>query len=185
MRWAPWILRFVVLVAGVLAFMFGGEGWIVLLAAFVLSFAGRWANLPPAWDLAWVTLLAMNATGNAFGFYRDIALYDRFTHAIGTALIAPVLYMALVRHEALPAPERAVGKARVLAVFTITFALGELVAVVWELFEWGMDSVASTNLSKGYTDTLLDLSMDTIGAAVGGVALLAWGRWRAPSGSAR
>jgi hypothetical protein len=85
---------------------------------------------------------------------------------------------------ALPCPRQAAGRAAVLAVVTITFALGEAISVVRELFEWGLDAVAATNLSKGYIDTLVDLTMESGGALAGGGALLLWARWARAVGRA-
>jgi hypothetical protein len=42
----------------------------------------------------------------------------------------------------------------------------------------GSDAALGSNLSKGYTDTLVDLSMDTLRSLAAGVVLLSWARRR-------
>ena len=64
-----------------------------------------------------------------------------------------------------------------LALFAFFFAVG--LGAIWEIFEWGMDRSFGTNMQpatpgdpSGLTDTIHDLIVDTIGAAI--VALAGW-----------
>jgi uncharacterized membrane protein YjdF len=65
-----------------------------------------------------------------------------------------------------------------VALFAFFFAVG--LGAIWEVFEYAMDLFAGTNMQpatpgdpSGLTDTMHDLIVDTIGAAV----VAAWG-WR-------
>jgi uncharacterized membrane protein YjdF len=65
-----------------------------------------------------------------------------------------------------------------VALFAFFFAVG--IGAIWEVFEFGMDSVFGTNMQpatahdpSGLTDTIHDLIVDTLGAAVVGI-----GGWR-------
>jgi uncharacterized membrane protein YjdF len=64
-----------------------------------------------------------------------------------------------------------------VALFAFFFALG--LGALWEVFEFGMDSWFGTNMQpatpndpSGLTDTMHDLMVDTLGAAI--VALVGW-----------
>ena len=64
-----------------------------------------------------------------------------------------------------------------LALFAFFFAVG--LGAVWEIFEFGMDRYFGTNMQpavpgdpSGLTDTMHDLIVDTVGAAI--VALAGW-----------
>jgi hypothetical protein len=64
-----------------------------------------------------------------------------------------------------------------LALFAFFFAVG--IGALWEIFEFGMDRYAGTNMQpatpgdpSGLTDTIQDLIVDTVGAAI--VSLAGW-----------
>jgi hypothetical protein len=48
---------------------------------------------------------------------------------------------------------------------------------VWEIFEWGSDELFGSNLSMSNDDTVGDLISDTLGAAAGGLLLVAWTKY--------
>lgn len=66
---------------------------------------------------------------------------------------------------------------RFVALFAFTFAVA--VGALWEIFEFAMDRLAGTQMQKpmfgdpsGLTDTMWDLIVDTLGAAV--ISALGW-----------
>ncbi len=72
-----------------------------------------------------------------------------------------------------------------VAFFAFMFAVG--VGALWEIFEFAMDQILGTNMQKamlddpsGLTDTMLDLVVDTVGAAV--IAVLGYGYLRVAAG---
>ncbi len=72
-----------------------------------------------------------------------------------------------------------------VAFFAFMFAVG--VGALWEIFEFAMDQMVGTNMQKamlddpsGLTDTMLDLVVDTVGAAV--IAVLGYGYLRVAAG---
>ena len=74
-----------------------------------------------------------------------------------------------------------------VALFAFFFAVA--VGAVWEIFEFGMDEIFGTNMQpatasdpSGLTDTIQDLIVDTIGAAI--VSLAGW-RYLARARSSR
>jgi len=64
----------------------------------------------------------------------------------------------------------------VLLFFALTF-VGVGMGGVWEMFEWVFDAMTVANSIKGKYDTMLDLVVDTAGAAVAAIMYIAlhWG----------
>lgn len=74
-----------------------------------------------------------------------------------------------------------------VALFALFFAVG--IGAIWEIFEFGMDYYAGTDIQpatandpSGLTDTIQDLIVDTVGAAI--VSLAGW-RYLAKARTAR
>lgn len=168
-------LRAALLLAAVALLLARDQGGWAFVGAFALALVPRLARLRPAFDAAVVAALALNAAGYAFGLWRAIAWFDEATHLITPLLIAPVAYIALAKADGVPRTAAPGWNAR-LGRFVVTAALGLALAALWELFEWGLDGAAGTDFSPGYTDTLLDLLMDSLGAVLAG-GLMAWRRW--------
>jgi hypothetical protein len=57
----------------------------------------------------------------------------------------------------------------VLTIASVGLAVGAL----WEVAEWGFDQVAPGDVIKGKNDTIIDIVMDAIGAALAGLVSLA------------
>ena len=65
---------------------------------------------------------------------------------------------------------------RFVALFAFMFAVG--MGALWEIFEFGMDQMFGLNMQKsGLVDTMWDLIVDAVGAAV--IAFLGWAYMRA------
>ena len=72
-----------------------------------------------------------------------------------------------------------------VALFAFTFAVA--IGALWEIFEFSMDQIFGTNMQKamladpsGLTDTMWDLIVDTVGAAV--IAVLGYGYLKVAAG---
>jgi hypothetical protein len=141
------------------------------LLVFVPAVASRMARAPVAFDLLFVGTLAVEALGTGLGFYGRVGWPDGGSHLVIPFLSAPIVYHAFVRLRAITAPkEPRAGIGTGLVVAAGVLALGAL----WELVEWGADSVFGTDYSQGYTDTLSDLLADGFAASAGGVAVAVW-----------
>jgi hypothetical protein len=46
--------------------------------------------------------------------------------------------------------------------------------VVWEFYEWLAEIVFNVHIGVGYSDTIADLAMDTLGSLLAGLALVWW-----------
>jgi uncharacterized membrane protein YjdF len=162
------------------------------LLVFVPAIASRMVRAPAAFDLLFAVTLAVEALGTGLGVYHRVGWPDGGSHLLIPFVSAPIVYYGFVRLRAITPPEEAraaIGTG--LVVTAGVLALGAL----WELVEWGADSVFGTEYSQGYTDTLSDLLADAFAASAGGVAVAVWlgspagrpvGRARAvPPGAAR
>lgn len=101
--------------------------------------------------------------GEAIDFYNrywwwDIALHA--TSAIGFGLVGFICIFYLFEGDRYAAPAWAV------SFFSWCFAVA--IGAVWEVFEFTVDSIFGTNMLKsGLPDTMGDLIVNVIGAAIG------------------
>jgi hypothetical protein len=166
-------------VLGALVFLALGEMKGVanlLIGAGALAVA-RAVELPRLYDLGFTVAMILTGWGEALGLYDAWKPYDNVVHFVVPMLCSQVAYIALARLEVLPDLRDEIAPHRYLGIFTVTFALGAAIGAVWEIFEWASDGVFGSNLSMGNDDTVGDLISDTLGAAAGGLLLVAWTRY--------
>lgn len=126
-------------------------------------------NIPPEFQvLALLFSFAALFLGEIRSYYERIWWWDIALH-ISSGLLLGILGFLLIfilnesRHIALHM------RPRFVAFFAFLFAVA--VGALWEIFEFSMDQLLGTNMQKsmfgdpsGLTDTMWDLSVDTIGA---------------------
>ncbi|HEV7253050.1 MAG TPA: hypothetical protein VGN97_08100 [Mesorhizobium sp.] len=121
--------------------------------------------------IAWAALaaaVAANIAGYALDLYGQFWWFDRILHAF--TLFAMTLWLAFLVF----APGFREGYR--VRTFFLVLSLGLAIGAVWEIAEWAYDQLAPQNVIKGKFDTVLDLIMDTVGAAL--AALLCHRFWR-------
>ncbi len=67
-----------------------------------------------------------------------------------------------------------------IAIVWFAFCFGMTIGVLWEVFEFVIDQIFATNMQKsGLVDTMYDLIVDALGAALGSMAGYFYlkGRW--------
>jgi hypothetical protein len=163
--------------AGVFLAMGELDGMANLLVASAGLAVARAIDLPRLYDLGFTIAMILTGWGEALGLYDAWKPYDNVVHFVVPMLCSQVAYIGLARLEVLRDMRDEVAPHRYLGIFTITFALGVAIGGVWEIFEWASDGVFGSNLSMGNDDTVGDLISDTLGAAAGGLLLVAWTRW--------
>lgn len=145
----------------------------ITLAALILTLLpGLLASriglrLPPSF-LAAIALfvLATLYLGEVQDFYArfwwwDIALH--FGSAMGFGILGFLLVFMLFQGDRYAAPPWAVG--------ALSFCLAVTVGVLWEIFEYAMDTLFGFNMMKsGLPDTMGDLMVDAVGAAFAALA---------------
>ncbi len=104
--------------------------------------------------------------GEVADFYERFWWWDLVLHFFSALSIAAMAFLAifmLFEGDRYAAPPWA------LAVLSAAVALA--IGALWEIFEYGMDQIFGMNMQKsGLTDTMTDLMIDTLGAALGGLS---------------
>ncbi|MFM7445371.1 MAG: hypothetical protein ACKO2N_15935 [Tabrizicola sp.] len=145
----------------------------ITLAALVLTLLpGLLASriglrLPPSF-LAAIALFVMATLylGEVYDFYDrfwwwDLALH--FGSAMGFGILGFLLIFMLFQGDRYAAPPWALG--------VLSFCLALAVGVLWEIFEYAMDTFFGFNMMKsGLPDTMGDLIVDAVGAALAALA---------------
>ncbi len=157
----------------------------IALATLALSFApilvARWAefDVPPSFLTAIVIFVGATLfMGEVLDFYNRFWWWDIVMHggsAIGFGLIGFVAVFMMFQGDRYAAPHWAI------AFFAFAFALS--IGTLWEIFEFAMDQSFGTNMQKsGLMDTMIDLIVNTLGAALGAASGFAYLKGRAYGG---
>lgn len=111
-----------------------------------------------------IFLFATLFLGEVADFYERFWWWDvvlHFLSALAIAAMAFLMIFMLFEGDRYAAPPWA------LAVLSAAVALS--IGSLWEIFEYAMDQVFGMNMQKsGLDDTMTDLMIDTLGAALGG-----------------
>jgi hypothetical protein len=140
----------------------------LLLTLVPIYFSRRLGVHAPPLFVAAVALFlcATLFLGEVRGFYHRFWWWDIALHlwsAVGFAVMGAVLMLILVRGARLQ------GAPITVALFAFCFAV--TIGAVWEIFEFAMDQGFGMNMQKsGLFDTMEDLIVDCLGAAVGAAA---------------
>ena len=113
-----------------------------------------------AWGLA-IVLTLVNVAGYVFDLYARYWWFDRVLHAV-TILALTYWSAVFVLRRVLTG----VG-GRSLLLAAVIACVGVAVGAWWEVAEWGLNQVVPGDIIKGKYDTIIDLVMDTLGAALG------------------
>lgn len=123
--------------------------------------------LPPVfYAIIVVFIFASIFLGEVGDFYERFWWWDLVLHgtsALVLGLLGFVLVFMLFEGDRYAAPPWALG--------VITFCVAMAVGVLWEIFEFGMDQAFGLTMQKsGLPDTMSDLIIDAVGAAIGGLS---------------
>lgn len=164
-------LMFQILLGGAGVFAFFTQNWIHLLIAIITLFLTFLPSLiehryridfPSVFELIVLFFLALSLyLGELQDFYQLFSWWDLFLHTL-SGLILGMIGLALVHslNEHQVSIKLSPG---FVALFAFTFAIA--LGVMWEIFEFTIDSFFATNLQKsGLVDTMWDLIVDSIGA---------------------
>ncbi|MBE9169675.1 hypothetical protein IQ238_19825 [Pleurocapsales cyanobacterium LEGE 06147] len=120
-----------------------------LVAAFIFVLRDR--RLPTLFDLLFVLAALLNA-GGWIGLFYQPGPYDEITHAFTTFSIT--LALSFIVYHPMLTLFRTHRQLYVLTIASFGIAIGAL----WEIFEW------LTAVINDLDDTIVDLSVDSIGA---------------------
>ncbi len=167
------------LLAGAILFCFQGR-WltagvttaIIVVTLLPLVLGRRFdVRIPPEFEfLAVIFVYASLFLGEVHGYYIRYWWWDAVLHT-GSGFLLGVLGFLLV-YVLNERPDVALHmRPRFVALFAFMFAVG--MGALWEIFEFAMDQLFGMNMQKsGLVDTMWDLIVDCVGAAV--ISLLGW-----------
>jgi len=177
-KWLTLFLQLTLLIGAILAVMQGrwlaaiATAGIIIMTFLPLMLGRRFAvHIPPEFEvLAVVFMYASLFLGEVHGYYVRFWWWDAILH-VGSGFLLGILGFLLVyvlnEHDNVDLHMRP----RFVALFAFMFAVG--IGALWEIFEFAMDQLFGLTMQKsGLIDTMWDLIVDTVGAAV--IALLGW-----------
>lgn len=155
---------------------------ILAITLFPLLAASRWrVFIPPEFELLAIAFIFCSLfLGEVRDFYHRIWWWDIALHGFSGLLLGIVGFLLVhVLNEAERLEVHM--KPGFVAFFSFMFAVG--VGALWEIFEFAMDTLFGLDMQKamfddpsGLTDTMWDLILDTIGAAI--ISVLGYGYLR-------
>ena len=147
---------------------------IILFITFLPLILGKRfdVQIPHGFETLAVIFLYMSLfLGESQGYYTRFWWWDLVLHS-GSAFLLGILGFLLVY---ILNEKEEIGldlKPGFVALFAFMFAVG--MGTIWEIFEYFMDQVFGLNMQKsGLQDTMWDLIVDVIGAAI--ISFLGWG----------
>ena len=150
------------------------EIMVILLITFMPIILGKRFDvvIPHAFETLAVVFLYMSLFLGEFGdYYNRFWWWDVVLHS-GSAFLLGILGFLLVYVLNEKKEVNLDLHPHFIALFAFLFAIG--IGTLWEIFEFFMDQVFGLNMQKsGLIDTMWDLIVDVIGAAV--IAVLGWG----------
>lgn len=161
-------LRLSIVVSIIWAFMVGNwEAFFINIIAIVLTFIPHAierqykVTLPIEFHLVIVLFIYLSMfLGETLDAYERFFWWDAMLHTVSGVVLSfagfMILYILYVQKKLIASPF-------IFAFFT--FSVGLAFGGVWEIFEFGVDSLFGTNMQKnGLSDTMWDLIVDAIGA---------------------
>lgn len=175
--WKRRISRFMQL-SLVLIFVYGvymGSSKVIINSAVGLAVTFSPALLRRNYDIVlnpwlslWITSAVFFHALGSSGLYSSLSWWDHLTHAFSASVVAGIGYTSVrmldLHVEEVKLPDR----------FMFVFILMTVIAfgVVWELFEYGLDIIATVTeldmplAQHGLKDTMKDMMFNTVGAAI-------------------
>lgn len=128
----------------------------------------RWrdrSSFPWLADLMVTITCFTDILGNRLDLYDTVVWFDDWMHFMNTGLLAAAVIL-LTLHHTTP----------LVRVIERALAIGATAAIAWEIAEFFAFIRFSPERQLGYTDTLGDLGLGTLGSVVAGVTV--WLLWR-------
>lgn len=142
-------------------------------------------KVPRLFIVAFAVGVGANAAGWWLGLYERFQWYDEAIHFSTPVLATPLVYLVLARLAGLPPSAGASGRSQALGAFVACASFGLALAALWELFEYALDNLTSTNLTPGYTDTIVDLALGGSGSAAAAGVVAVWSLTGVADGNGR
>ncbi len=161
------------LIVGVILFCFQ-QRWmtaivtaaIIVVTLLPLIFGKRFdVHIPPEFELlAVIFVYASLFLGEVHGYYVRYWWWDAVLHTGSGFLLGVLGFLLVYILNERPDVDLHM-RPRFVALFAFMFAVG--MGALWEIFEFAMDQSFGMNMQKsGLVDTMWDLIVDSVGAAV-------------------
>ena len=121
----------------------------------------RFLALRPTVDLVFGLVLLTAAWSNVYDLYTTLAAWDLVVHFLATGVLSVAVYLLLGHAGVLPRR----------APLVLAPVLGLAISALWEMVEWAGREFITDSIFVTYADTIGDMAIGALGAAVAGVAL--------------
>ncbi|MEB3309123.1 MAG: hypothetical protein VKJ02_02730 [Snowella sp.] len=138
--------------------------FLFLAASFI--FIVQDDKLPTLFDFLFVLAALLNAGGWVWGLFYLAGPYDEITHLFTT--FALTLALGFLVYQVMLTTFR---QHQWLYLLTIT-SFGIAMGALWEIAEWSAEKILATEVIGSLDDTITDLIMDTLGAALAAIISL-------------
>lgn len=145
-------------------YFLGFSAGIAFLLTLVPSLMTRNMRLCLPWEvnLFIAVSLYLHVMGHVGNYYVLFApYYDKLTHLVSSITVAMLAFFAAILAD-YQGDVRLTRPAIIVFILIFTLAAG----AAWEIYEFVFDQVFGTDLQHGNTDTMVDLIVDLIGAAI-------------------
>ncbi|MFB8385695.1 hypothetical protein ACFC3F_00970 [Microbacterium sp. NPDC055910] len=123
-----------------------------------------------AWfDITYGLTVLLATWSNVLDLYRSVPWWDIPAHAICTAVMAAVAYLALARLRVVPEPRSPAFSRRVPIV--LVTVIGLALSALWEMVEWAGYAFITDEIYVTYVDTIGDMAAGGLGALAAGILL--------------
>jgi hypothetical protein len=149
--------------------------WFDLTDVGVLAFTlpgllvPRFVGVRPSADIVFGATLLVAAWSNVLDLYTRIAWWDLLVHFACTAVMASMLYLLLTRVGIVTVP--GVRRLAVIAAIVLSTVFGLALSALWEMVEWVGHAYISDEIFVAYDDSIADMAVGGLGAAVAGFVL--------------
>jgi hypothetical protein len=143
------------------------NGSVGLLVTFLPAVVQRNYNIAlDPWLALWITTAVFLHTLGSAGLYGQIGWWDHLTHAMSASLIAAFGYTTARTIDLHSDEVHIPGRVFFVYIFVVVLSFG----VIWELFEFALDIVATETgvtmplAQHGLDDTVRDTMFNSLGA---------------------
>jgi len=145
-------------------FFLGLSAGVAFLLTMMPSLMTRNLRLCLPWEVNFLVAfsLYLHVMGHVGEYYVLLApYYDKLTHLVSSITVAVIAFFLAILAE-YQGDVRLTRQAIVVFILVSTLAAG----TVWEIYEFVVDQAFDAGLQHGNADTMMDLIMDFIGAAI-------------------
>ena len=144
----------------------GASSFAVVSVAMLLPRALR---VRPGFDIAYCVIALVATWSSVTDFYGMVRWWDLPMHFLMNGLAAATCYSLLVRLRVVPDAATLPRPLRSYAILTTT--IGAALSAFWEMFEWFTTTFLDPTTVLGYSDTVSDMVVGTLGSLVAGLLM--------------